>query len=498
MVRGSYLQRRRHSPRRTSTNETLTSAPSTPNLSGQGRLFTEEGNIFTYLWRSRNIRQATICLAFANLLFLTTLLPSALVGFDVEIAIAESGLDAGSQARVANTDGDGLRLRTEATAKSDTLLTLKENWLVTIKGGPFNDKAGNSFYQIEWSNRSGFAMSQYLVYAGKNSAALPGNNSKNLSIGGQARVSGTGGDGVRMRQQPNVSAASLAILNETYLVSVMGGPFNDKAGNSFFKVEWAGYTGYVSNNYLTSAPKNAVAGKGGTLRVTNTDGDPIRFRNGPGRDNNSNGYVYEGQVLKLLAGPFKDSLDNNWYKLERNGEVGYVDASYVRRTDQTVTTVTINPPRNSSGIAPPVAAAPKPLQPVPAPASNGPLGERIASYAKQFVGWRYIWGGNSPAAGGFDCSGLIYWVLTQNGVREVGRSVEAELTLGVPVALDQIQPGDILIWANTYKPGPSHSGIYLGGGRFIHAETESTGVSINNLNEPYYASRFYAARRPGV
>ncbi len=442
----------------------------------------------------KKFRRVAICLALTSLLLITSLIQSALFDFDLPIASAETGLTAGSQARVANTDGDGVRMRTEPSAGAEIMLTLKENWLVTIKGGPFKDNQGNSFYKIEWSNRTGYAMTQYLSYAGKNSGASGG---KSLPIGGQARIGGTGGDGVRMRQQANVAAPTMTILGETYLVTVLGGPFNDSAGNSFFKVEWTGYSGYVSASFLNTAPKNAVAGKGGSMRVTNTDGDPIRYRTGPGRDNDSSGYVYEGQVLKLLAGPVKDSAGNNWYKLERNGEVGYVDASFLQRTDQAATTVTSPSKPAASAPAPAQDKTNKSAPVIPAPASNGPLGERIANYAKQFVGWRYVWGGHSAAAGGFDCSGLVHWVLSQNGI-SAGYSVDADLQIGSPVALNQLQPGDILIWANTYTAGPSHSGIYIGGGRFVHAENYSTGVTINNLSDEYYASRYYGARRPGV
>lgn len=442
----------------------------------------------------KKFQRAAICFALTALLLLTSLIQSVLLGFDLEVASAQNGLTAGSQARVSDTDGDGVRLRTDPSTNSDIILTLKENWLVTIKGGPVNDKQGNAFYKVEWSGRTGYAMTQYLAYAGKNSAASA--SASKLTIGGQARVGGTGGDGVRMRQQANSGASTLTILNDNYLVTVLGGPFNDSQGNSFFKVEWTGYTGYVSGSFLGTAPKNAVAGTGGSMRVTNTDGDPIRYRTGPGRDYDSNGYVYEGQVLKLLAGPFKDTGGNSWYKLERNGEVGYVDASFVRRTDAATTTTSITGPAKSTSSAPAPVATPKP-QPIPAPASNGPLGDRIANYAKQFVGWRYVWGGHSPAAGGFDCSGLVHWVLSQNGI-SAGTSVTADLSIGVAVPADKLQPGDILIWANTYTAGPSHSGIYIGGGRFVHAETYSTGVTISDMSESYYASRFYAARRPGV
>ncbi len=449
-------------------------------------------NISNNAPKRKKLRRIALSLGFTSLLLLTSLLQSIFLGWN-DTASAENGLGAGSQARVANTDGDGVRLRTDADSGAGTIQILGENWLVTVKGGPFSDKQGNSFYKVEWSNRTGYAMTQYLVYAGKNSAAA--SSGSKVPVGGQARIGGTGGDGVRMRQQPSASASTLTILNDSYLVTVMGGPFNDSQGNSFYKIEWTGYTGFVSGSFLNTAPKNAVAGNGGSMRVTNTDGDPIRFRASPNREADSSTYVYEGQVLKLLAGPFKDGAGNNYYKVERNGEVGYVDGSFLRRTDQTASTVTTQTKPNPAPAAAP-APAPKP-NPIPAPPSNGSLGDRITNYVKQFVGWRYVWGSSTPAAGGFDCSGLVYWVLSQNGVG-VGHSVDEDLAVGSPVPRDQLQPGDVVIFANTYKPGPSHSGIYIGGGRFIHAETYSTGVTVNNMSDSYYASRFYAARRPGV
>lgn len=168
-----------------------------------------KGKIVIYLVQHYSIRQTFICCGLAVLLLLTTLLQSALLGSGISTVLAESGLKDGNQARVANTDGDKLRLRAEPDAKSATILNLDENWLVTIKGGPFKDSQDNSFYKVEWSNRTGYAMAQYLVYAGKAAPA----NTKNLAIGGQVRVSGTDGDGVRMRQQPNSSASTLTILN---------------------------------------------------------------------------------------------------------------------------------------------------------------------------------------------------------------------------------------------------------------------------------------------
>lgn len=67
---------------------------------------------------------------------------------------------------------------------------------------------------------------------------------------------------------------------------------------------------------------------------------------------------------------------------------------------------------------------------------------------------------------------------------------------GARVSRDKLLPGDLIFWENTYTVGLSHVGIYLGGGRFINAESESVGVQIRSLNDPFWSARFYGASRP--
>ncbi|MDT8900115.1 NlpC/P60 family protein [Anaeroselena agilis] len=115
---------------------------------------------------------------------------------------------------------------------------------------------------------------------------------------------------------------------------------------------------------------------------------------------------------------------------------------------------------------------------------------RIVLTAQRYLGVPYVWGGASP--GGFDCSGFTQYVFALNGV-SLPRTADMQFGVGIPVRYDQLQPGD-LVYFSTYEPGPSHNGIYIGGGRFISA-TSSRGVVIDRLDSAYWDARYVGARR---
>lgn len=113
--------------------------------------------------------------------------------------------------------------------------------------------------------------------------------------------------------------------------------------------------------------------------------------------------------------------------------------------------------------------------------------------AQRYLGTPYVWGGES--ARGFDCSGFIMRVMRDLGYRALPHSAAEQFNYGKPISKGLLQAGDIVFFANTYKPGISHVGIYLGGGRFIHAANSQVGTIVSNLNSAKWVAHYAGARR---
>ncbi|OBA64220.1 endopeptidase [Mycobacterium sp. 1100029.7] len=144
---------------------------------------------------------------------------------------------------------------------------------------------------------------------------------------------------------------------------------------------------------------------------------------------------------------------------------------------------------------PPAPGAPAPGDAPPpggmpgfAPGGPGGGGDRanVVQAALTQVGSSYVWGGAAP--GGFDCSGLVMWAFQQAGI-SLPHSSQAQANGGQPVALSDLQPGDVV----TFYNDASHSGIYVGDGMVVHSSTYGVPVRVVPMNSagPVHDARRY-------
>jgi peptidoglycan DL-endopeptidase CwlO len=119
-------------------------------------------------------------------------------------------------------------------------------------------------------------------------------------------------------------------------------------------------------------------------------------------------------------------------------------------------------------------------------ASGAP--REAVEYAYAQLGKPYVWGGTGPK--GYDCSGLIMMAWRAAGVN-LPRVVPEQYHATRHVAKADLQPGDIV-----YFDDLGHDGIYVGGGRFVHAPHTGSVVKFESMSNPYWVSHYVGAGRP--
>jgi peptidoglycan hydrolase-like protein with peptidoglycan-binding domain len=124
-------------------------------------------------------------------------------------------------------------------------------------------------------------------------------------------------------------------------------------------------------------------------------------------------------------------------------------------------------------------------QAAPAPSSRG---ARVAQLSRRYLGVPYRWGGSSPSTG-FDCSGFVMYLYAKVGV-SLPHNAAMQYRYGRAVSRSNLRAGDLVFFN-----GLGHVGIYLGGGRFIHAPSSGDVVKISSLGDSWYRSRWVGARR---
>ena len=126
-------------------------------------------------------------------------------------------------------------------------------------------------------------------------------------------------------------------------------------------------------------------------------------------------------------------------------------------------------------------------------AQNDNAGRKIAKQALAYRGTRYKFGGTSKK--GLDCSGLVARIYDDLKMHRVPRVSSALYKSGEPVSIAALRPGDLVFFKNTYKHGISHTSVYAGNNKFVHAANKRHGVIVTSMADPYYQLHFAGARR---
>lgn len=294
-------------------------------------------------------------------------------------------------------------------------------------------------------------------------------------------VSGIGfitGSSLNLRMQPSTDSGVLATANANECVVILS------QEGEWYHVNYNLQEGYMNAAYLNvSSAENAELGYG---RV---NGSSVNLRTGPDTSYPKAGTVNLGETCYIIG------LNNGWYKVIYQSTTAYIRSDFVDLTE-------IPYENRASSNSPQYFRGGKSIGALPASASAGvssapaaqgyATGAQIVEKARQYLGTPYVYGGASPS--GFDCSGFVYYVFGTFGY-SVGRTPAAQNEIGSHVDKSDLQPGDIVLFAGTGGSGITHSGIYVGGGQFIHSPNSRSTVSYSDLSSGYWSDHFYCGRR---
>ncbi len=248
----------------------------------------------------------------------------------------------------------------------------------------------------------------------------------------------------------------------------------------------AEYTEPVSYDSESSSDTGSVAAGSGNDGYTESS------------DSYDSGYSEENTDTSTADGSQDYSTDTSgdesWDNstAETDGSYSEPDNSYTEpeapETDAPYTEPETSAPETDAPYTEPETSAPETEAPATEDtSSSSDLGQQIASYAVQFVGNPYVYGGTS-LTNGADCSGFVQSVFANFGIG-LSRTAASQASGGTSVSLDSLQAGDLLFYSSSGSI--DHVALYIGGGQIVHAANSASGIIISNA----YYSTPVAARR---
>ena len=187
------------------------------------------------------------------------------------------------------------------------------------------------------------------------------------------------------------------------------------------------------------------------------------------------------------------SEENGWSRVKVNGTEGYILSSLLSDTKKEEKTTSRG--AITSRKAPTTTKTETKTEKTKQEKSSNPAvsgkGSTVVETAKKYLGAKYVYGASGPNS--FDCSGFTSYVFKLHGV-SLSRTAKGQYSNGTAVSRANLQPGDLVMFGPSAS-GINHVGIYIGGGKIIHAENPSSGVTIDTINSGYYNKNYVGARR---
>ncbi|PEI68764.1 C40 family peptidase [Bacillus toyonensis] len=363
-----------------------------------------------------------------------------------------------------------LRVRTGPSTSHTTIASITKGQVVQVVGEV------QDWFKINYAGQAAYISKDYVTKGGSNENGSQGNNQNNnvtVQTGGTYVVNATS---LRVRTGPAAYHSVIGgVLNGTTL-NVVG------SEGSWFKVNYQGKTGFVSSEFVKfvkggtatpEQPKQPEKPNQGAIGDYYINASALNVRSGEGTNYRIIGALSQGQKVQVI------SENSGWSKINYNGQNGYIGTRFLSKTpvggavdkpnnnnNQNNNNQNNNNQNNNNT------------------GNNSGDTSSLLAYAKSMQGVPYVWGGTS--ANGVDCSGYIYHVFKKFG-HNISRQSVAGYWSSLPKTSSP-QPGDLIYFQNTYKAGPSHMGIYLGGGSFI--QSGDKGVAIASLSNSYWKSHF--------
>ena len=248
---------------------------------------------------------------------------------------------------------------------------------------------------------------------------------------------------LNVRQAPGTDAELVGKMPNHAACEVLG------VDGEWTQIQSGEVTGYVKSEYLVTGEEAAALAEEVKETVAKVTTTTLYVREEPNTDCSIVTSMPIGEELEVI-----EQLEG-WIKVAIDSDEGYVSADYVEVNTELPTAMTMTEVRYGQGVS--------------------DVRVDLVSYACQFVGNPYVWGGTSLTKGA-DCSGFVLSVFANYGVSLPHSSV-AQSNSGTKISSSEAQPGDLFFYGNGSRI--NHVAIYIGNGQVVHASSPRTGIKIS-------------------